>query len=580
MTGKSRFHAEIPSEGSKIVPRNNIPSRLDRQSLVPLLRDPFPCLGIRGCPQPLGRNRQIASDSRTGQPRRKPPLGLTAVRNHPRTDRLPPPLSMTGTSAGAVGGPDISAVRSRNMTASVDTAAARPDNRPHVKVQIFGRTFSALVDTGAVLSYLGDRIKEVCDQLHIAADDVTVPAAQLADGRLATITRAYRIDFLIGDDSFSECLLHLRNLSSDLVLGMDILSQYNFQINPSAGTVLLNDRPISEPLAAPSSPLGGISLTLSQPEEEQLASFLETELPSFQDVQGTTHLVHHQIRLVQPEPIKQRSRHDSTGFTPTFLNFGRELILPNTVYQDETETPEDTPAEEPPPVEDRTDRLEKLKETFPLVRVDLARAFTAQSAPETGVLPAAPSHPLLEGISVSYTETAGLEGTVPTKPVCRTDRQVEETYYLDQQHAEIQARRRTPQYISVQQRNLCWRCGYTDHSRWDCTRPPCLFCSKCGLVGVMSRHCGCSARTSVRYSSPPRPYHRRSVRTVADPSVPSPFRPYRRRSVPETHRRRTVSRGVPCYYRQSPSKTVTVSKGIQCELLLKPMEKDTSELPE
>ncbi|KAJ8972287.1 hypothetical protein NQ314_000245 [Rhamnusium bicolor] len=164
---------------------------------------------------------------------------------------------------------------------------------------------------------------------------------------------------------------------------MDILSQYSFQINPSAGTVLLNDRPISEPLAAPS--MGGISLTLSQPEEEQLAK-------------------------------------------------------------------------------DRTDRLEKLKETFPLVRVNLARAFTAQSAPETGVLPVAPSHPLLEGISVSYTETAGLEGAVPTKPVCPSDREVEGSYYLDLQ--------------------------------------------RCGLVGVMSRHCGCSAHTSVRYLPPPRPYRR------------------------------------------------------------------------
>ncbi|KAJ8928839.1 hypothetical protein NQ314_018536 [Rhamnusium bicolor] len=36
------------------------------------------------------------------------------------------------------------------------------------------------------------------------------------------------------------------------------------------------------------------------------------------------------------------SRHDSTEFTPAFLNFGHELTLLNTVYQDETETPEDT----------------------------------------------------------------------------------------------------------------------------------------------------------------------------------------------------------------------------------------------
>ncbi|KAJ8927064.1 hypothetical protein NQ314_020510 [Rhamnusium bicolor] len=144
----------------------------------------------------------------------------------------------------------------------------------------------------------------VSRKLHIAADDVTIPAAQLANGRLATVTRAYRIDFLIGEDSFSECLFHLRNLSSDLVLGMDILSQYSFEINPSAGTVLLNDRPISKPLAAPSSPLGGISLTLSQPEEEQLARFLATELPSFQNIQGTTHLEVYGEGYLRPPGIK------------------------------------------------------------------------------------------------------------------------------------------------------------------------------------------------------------------------------------------------------------------------------------
>ncbi|KAJ8951996.1 hypothetical protein NQ314_007614 [Rhamnusium bicolor] len=216
-------------------------------------------------PVPMPRNTRLPAT-----PREEPPNILrqqdtpTAPQTAPRTYRSPEPsenrksttaatydrnicwrCGRTGHFRSEVSFPaqngklngdrtDTRQVRSRNMTASVDTAAARPDNRPHVKVQMFGRTFSALVDTGAVRSYLGDRIQEVCDQLHIAADDSP-------------------------------------NLSSDLVLGMDILSQYRFQINPSAGTVLLNDRPISEPLAAPSSPLGGISLTLSQPEEEQLA---------------------------------------------------------------------------------------------------------------------------------------------------------------------------------------------------------------------------------------------------------------------------------------------------------------------
>lgn len=38
---------------------------------------------------------------------------------------------------------------------------------------------------------------------------------------------------------------------------------------------------------------------------------------------------------------------------------------------------------------------------------------------------------------------------------------------------------------------VCWRCGETGHFRFDCTRPPRLFCSRCGKQGVQSRHCSC-----------------------------------------------------------------------------------------
>ncbi|KAJ8942996.1 hypothetical protein NQ314_009845, partial [Rhamnusium bicolor] len=260
-------------DGEEPIPRRNTTRRFENRSSEQYSVPPRQAesRSVVERPVPMPRNTRLPAT-----PREEPPNIVrqqdrpAAPQTAPRTYRSPE-ASENRPSATAATYDRNSCWRCGRTGHFRNTAAARPDNRPHVKVQMFGRTFSALVDTGAVRSYLGDRIKEVCDQLHIAADDVTVPAAQLANGRLATVTRAYRIDFLIGEDSFSECLFHLRNLSSDLVLGMDILSQYRFQINPSAGTVLLNDRPISEPLAAPSSPLGGISLTLSQPEEEQLA---------------------------------------------------------------------------------------------------------------------------------------------------------------------------------------------------------------------------------------------------------------------------------------------------------------------
>ncbi|KAJ8930356.1 hypothetical protein NQ314_016853, partial [Rhamnusium bicolor] len=260
-------------DGKEPIPRPNTSRRFENRSpeqysVPPRQAESRPVVER---PVPMPRNTRLPAT-----PREEPPNSVrqqdrpTAPQTAPRTYRSPEPSENQPSTTAATYYRN-SCWRCGRTGHFRNTTAVRPDNRPHVKVQMFGRTFSALVDTGAVRSYLGDRIKEVCDQLHIAADDVTVPTAQLANGRLATVTRAYRIDFLIGEDSFSECLFHLTNLSSDLVLGMDILSQYRFQINPSAGTMLLNDRPISEPLAAPSSPLGGISLTLSQPEEEQLA---------------------------------------------------------------------------------------------------------------------------------------------------------------------------------------------------------------------------------------------------------------------------------------------------------------------
>ncbi|CAH1107054.1 unnamed protein product [Psylliodes chrysocephalus] len=39
--------------------------------------------------------------------------------------------------------------------------------------------------------------------------------------------------------------------------------------------------------------------------------------------------------------------------------------------------------------------------------------------------------------------------------------------------------------------DICWRYGGTGHHRNVCTRPPILFCSRCGQIGVMSRNCPC-----------------------------------------------------------------------------------------
>ncbi|KAJ3617901.1 hypothetical protein MTP99_006985 [Tenebrio molitor] len=101
------------------------------------------------------------------------------------------------------------------------------------------------------------------------------------------------------------------------------------------------------------------------------------------------------------------SRHESTKYTPALLNFGRELVVPNAVHRPTpgnaaADPPANTAADPPadpsadtaadPPADTTADevneaadavhhseRLRLLKDTFELVRVNLARAFAKQS---------------------------------------------------------------------------------------------------------------------------------------------------------------------------------------------------------
>jgi transposase InsO family protein len=95
------------------------------------------------------------------------------------------------------------------------------------------------------------------------------------------------------------------------------------------------------------------------------------------------------------------SRHESTKYTPALLNFGRELVVPNAVHRpapgnaaadppadaavppaDTAAPPADTAADKVNEADDavhHSERLRLLKDTFELVRVNLARAFAKQS---------------------------------------------------------------------------------------------------------------------------------------------------------------------------------------------------------
>lgn len=63
------------------------------------------------------------------------------------------------------------------------------------------------------------------------------------------------------------------------------------------------------------------------------------------------------------------AKHESTLFTPAYLNFQREILPPSTLKATIEKNTQPIPK-----------RVDKLKDTMELVRVNLARAFTRQTA--------------------------------------------------------------------------------------------------------------------------------------------------------------------------------------------------------
>jgi hypothetical protein len=186
------------------------------------------------------------------------------------------------------------------------------DHRPHVNTQILGEWYVALVDTGAAGSFIGDHLRDRCNR-HLRPVAPTIQSARMANGQVDTITEAYWISLRIGTTTIQGKFHHLPHLPSDLVLGIDLLRRYPFSIDLKEGSASLRPPTTADEVQpTQAQPAFQVSdsppLTLSPDEEQRLRQFLAEELPLFDSVRGLTPLARHEIRLLHPEPVKQRYR--------------------------------------------------------------------------------------------------------------------------------------------------------------------------------------------------------------------------------------------------------------------------------
>lgn len=172
------------------------------------------------------------------------------------------------------------------------------DNRLFLPVQIRGRDFQALVDTGAVHSYINtDTATGLADERN-QIRPAQHAQVQLANGTTARTHGAITLGCLIAGIWKPLTFQCLPNLASPIILGMDTLATLGATICAKTRNITLRT---SSTMAA--------QLNAIQPsteEDTRLTQFLAQELPKFQRLKGVTPCIQHHIKLKDDTPIKQR----------------------------------------------------------------------------------------------------------------------------------------------------------------------------------------------------------------------------------------------------------------------------------
>lgn len=199
----------------------------------------------------------------------------------------------TETCPCATAGPSTQTASQFNATSNYEENRII-DQRPRRKVQILGKTFNALLDSGATTSYINDKVSswlEVNEEPRIRVNVCTYMANRAPD----YAEHAYDIELHIGNKSINSVFLVMRDMLDEVTIGSDVLSKLNFEL------IEVDKDPRIHRMS---------SLIqrehLSQLEEKVLQQFLDNELPKASEINGGTSLVEHRICMKNDIPIRQR----------------------------------------------------------------------------------------------------------------------------------------------------------------------------------------------------------------------------------------------------------------------------------
>lgn len=186
-------------------------------------------------------------------------------------------------------------------------ASVMKENRLYFPLRVEGHFFSALIDTGAIRSFVG---KTVMNTFPDSIRPSLCEQVRVANGEPVLIPGEMTLNLGTAEDPWIHTFLCMECLMGDAIIGMDFLRKF-----PSVARELADAlQPRKE---EQTDQTGGHNCTieavenkddLSKDQTKKLEEFLAEELPVFETIRRPTKLVKHQIRLKDPTPLKQRYR--------------------------------------------------------------------------------------------------------------------------------------------------------------------------------------------------------------------------------------------------------------------------------
>lgn len=212
------------------------------------------------------------------------------------------------------------------------------DRRPKRSVDIAGKSFTAILDTGATTSYINASVMNHLSNKQIEVIPVKV-ITRLANGHDTNTDKIYHVNVKLGDKTICQNLLVLTSMKEEIILGIDALEKLGFKLieqdlpenpvcileknkrNQLALTDLVDCEIYGNQILKPLNKnedlkylfsgrecCGAITteIDMNERQKQKLKDTLEEEFKKFENISECTHLIEHKIRMKTDTPIRLR----------------------------------------------------------------------------------------------------------------------------------------------------------------------------------------------------------------------------------------------------------------------------------